>query len=278
VHVHYKWSQADVTSPREAVDTLRRNNIALAVVIGMPADYGRRLEALAPQLVVPVWSPYRKPGDWSSWAFDKGVPERARQALQSGDYHAIGELHLIGGFTPHWETPVISSLAELAAEFQVPLLVHTEFSRPDYMLGLCANWPDTRILWAHAGALLPPGQVAEVLRSCDNLWVELSARDPWRFVNNPISDASGALLPGWRTLLEDFPERVMVGSDPVWPVEKLDSWEQADTGWQQYGRFVDFHRGWLSRLPAELARRVRLTNALTFFRRGAGDTQLGAPE
>jgi hypothetical protein len=266
VHVHYKWSQEDVTTPQQAVDTLIANDIALAVVIGMPADYALRLEALAPQRIVPVWSPYRRPGDWSAWAFDKTVLERAREALESGRYRGIGELHLIGGFAPHWRSPVIDGLAQLAAEFSVPLLLHTEISRPDYMEGLCRARPDTRILWAHAGGLLTPAQVAGVLRACPSVWVELSARDPWRFVNNPTTDDKGALLPEWRALLESFPERFMVGSDPVWPVEQLDSWDRDDTGWQEYGRFIAFHRRWIEQLPGALADNVRLKNARRFFR------------
>jgi predicted TIM-barrel fold metal-dependent hydrolase len=154
----------------------------------------------------------------------------------------------------------------MAAQFDVPLLLHTELSRPDYMEGLCRAQPGTRILWAHAGAVLTPQQVSDVMTRCPNVWVELSARDPWRFINNPMSDPDGALLPPWRALIEAFPERFMIGSDPVWPVENLDSWDQADTGWQEYRRFIDFHRAWMSRLPPELEQKVRLTNALAFFR------------
>lgn len=266
VHVHYKWTQEDVTTPQQAIDTLADHDIALAVVIGVPAELGLGLEQLAPETVVLVWSPYRTTGDWAQWAFDKSVPERARKAMESGRYRGIGELHLIGGFVPDRRSPVISALAQLAAEFSVPLLVHTEFSRPDYMAGLCADWPDTRILWAHAGSLLPPSQVAGVLRACPNVWVELSARDPWRFVNNPIADSDDTLLPDWRALLEAFPDRFMVGSDPVWPVDNLDSWDKSDTGWQEYGRFIGFHRRWLAKLPSALADKVRLKNAQRFFR------------
>jgi hypothetical protein len=105
------------------------------------------------------------------------------------------------------------------------------------------------------------------------VWAELSARDPWRFINHPIIDRNHALLPEWRELIEAFPERFMVGSDPVWPVEKLDSWDEPDTGWQQYGRFINFHREWIDQLPPGLARKLRLDNALNFFAtiKGAGD-------
>ncbi|MGB5729519.1 MAG: hypothetical protein WBM52_20160 [Thiogranum sp.] len=67
----------------------------------------------------------------------------------------------------------------------VPILLHTEFSQPDYLIQLCREHPGTRILWAYAGALLKPDQVGKVMSDCPNVWAELSARDPWRFVNNP---------------------------------------------------------------------------------------------
>lgn len=265
VHVHFKWSQEDVTTARQAVEILVDSDIALAVVIGTPAEYALQLERLAPERIVPVWSPYRTPGDWSVWAHDKGVLERARQAMESGTYQGIGELHLIGGFAPHWRSPVIAGLAQIAEEFNVPLLMHTEISRSDYMIGLCEAYPDVRFLWAHAGALLTPEQVSTVMTRCPNVWAEFSARDPWRFVNNPITDRNTTLLPEWRELIEAFPDRIMVGSDPVWPVENLDRWDQPDTGWQQYSRFIDFHRQWIEQLPPGLAQKVRLDNALIFF-------------
>ena len=30
------------------------------------------------------------------------------------------------------------------------------------MLALCKRYPETRIVWAHSGAILPPGDVARV--------------------------------------------------------------------------------------------------------------------
>jgi len=265
VHVHFKWSQQEVTTAQQAVETLIENDIVLAVVTGTPAEYALRLERLAPDRVVPVWSPYRTPGDWSAWPYDKGVLERARRAMASGNYRGIGELHLIGGFTPHWKSPVIAGLAEIAAEFDAPLLLHTEMSRPDYLNALCEAYPDVRILWAHAGGILTPEQVSNVMIRCPNVWVELSARDPWRFIDNPITDRNNTLLPAWRELIKAFPLRFMVGSDPVWPVEKLDGWDEPDTGWQQYGRFIGFHRQWIGQLPPGLAQQLRLDNALKFF-------------
>jgi len=267
VHIHYKWSQADVTSPQQALAILEQHNVGFAVVIGTPAELALELTELKPEKLLAVWSPYRTGADWSNWAYDPGVLERARSALADRRYQGIGELHLIGGFAPKPNSEVIRGLFQLAASVDIPILLHTEFSRPDYLIRLCRKHPATRILWAHAGALLKPDQVEQALSDCPNVWAELSARDPWRFVNNPITTADAGLLPEWRTLIERYQDRFMIGSDPVWPVDQMDRWDQADTGWQEYARFIEFHRHWLSTIDPAIARKIGWENALIFFRR-----------
>jgi hypothetical protein len=97
------------------------------------------------------------------------------------------------------------------------------------------------------------------------VWVEFSARDKWKYVNSPIVDDQGQLLPGWVSLLQLYPDRFMTGSDPLWPVEFRNNWDTADTGWDMLDELIDFHRRWLNGLPPELAEKVRLRNAQAFF-------------
>ena len=101
---------------------------------------------------------------------------------------------------------------------------------------------------------------------CPNFWAELSARDPWRFVRNPISDKAGKLLPEWKRLVEAYPGRFMIGSDPVWPVEQMNSWVEPDSGWSHYDRFIGFHIKWLEDLDPAIAKRIRFENAQQLFR------------
>lgn len=267
MHLHYKWSQQDVTAPDDALRALDAERVALGVVIGTPADLALTLAVHDPGRIVPIYSPYREGGDWYRWMTDSDVVSRARTALASGRYYGIGELHLVGGFAARpARGDVLSHLLQLAEEYAVPVMLHTEFSRPDPMLELCTRHPRTRIVWAHAGAILEPAAVEPVLAACDNVWAGLAARDPWRFVDNPITDPRGELLPAWRALLLRYPDRFMVGSDPVWPVDQLDRWDEADTGWQELGRFWDYHRGWLAQLPEDVALRIACRNAVALFR------------
>ena len=265
IHLHWKWNQKEVTSPAQAIEILKAQDVALAVVTGTPPELALELHDLAPDRILPIYGIYRIPGEWSSWHLDPTLLRRVREALQTGRYVGIGEVHMIGGFISDWKNPVIAGLFGLAAEFDVPVLLHTEFSRADYTLGLCRAHPKTRILWSHAGSMLNPAEVGRVLDGCPNVYAELSARDPWRHRANPIVDEKGQLLPLWRDLVNRYYHRLMVGSDPVWPVERLNPWDEPDTGWQELPRFLDFHRAWLATLPPQQADAIRWQNAQKFF-------------
>ena len=242
-HLHYKWNQAEVTSPEEAVTALKANNVALAVVTGTPAERALELYEQAPEIVVAIFGAYRAGGDWFAWQGRESLVEEAHDALENGPYRGIGEPHLIGGFAMRWNrSDVLQALLALTAEHDVPMLIHTEFSRAEPTLSICRANPGNRIVLAHAGASLPPAEVRRVLEACPNVWMDLSARDPWRFVRLPIAADDGRLLPDWETLVLDYPDRFIIGSDAVWPVDRLDAWDRADTGWEHIGGFIDFHR------------------------------------
>ncbi len=266
VHLHYSWDQQEVTTPKEAIQRLEDNNVVLAVVSSTPPELALELRELAGDWVIPLFRPYLEPGRRHSWFNDTRVLEAARNALASGKYQGIGEFHMIAGHGPSLKNPVLQGLIELAIEFDVPLLIHTETSSHRYFLPLCKRYPRARFLWAHAGGLLDAGQVGALMDACANVWIELSARDPWRYIHSPIADTEGRLLPAWLALIRRYPDRFMVGSDPVWPVENLHAWDEPDTGWERLGEYLQFHRRWLNALPEPLTERLRLRNAQRFFR------------
>lgn len=266
IHTHYNGEQVGVTSPEEAIAALKRNNITLAVVIGTPPELALDIKRAGGDWIVPIFSPYLDASYRKTWFNDTNVLVAAEKALKSGQYHGIGEIHLRHVLGPRRDNPVMLGLIELGIKYDVPLMIHTEASSEKYFEPVCLKYPKARFLWAHAGGLLKADQVGRLMESCPNVWVEFSARDPWRYIYSHIVDDSGKLLPGWTALIRKYPSRFMTGSDPVWPVDNLHRWDEPDTGWQEIDRFLAFHRKWLNQLPPELAQKVRLENAQTLFR------------
>lgn len=266
MHTHYKWSQYEVTSPKQAVVALDQQHISHAVVIGKPAELALELKTLAPERIVAFFSPYKDSLDWFRWQSDEKVLATATAAIESGQYQGIGELHIIGGFVAKKQkAKVLDGLMVLAQKHNVPIMLHTEFSTPDYMLGICQKHPQTRIIWAHAGAILKPADIDQVMQQCPSIWAGMAARDPWRYKDYAHTDENGLLQAEWKQLMIKYADRFMVGSDTVWPVDRIDSWDEPDTGWQKLGEFWGFHRAWLAQLPKDVAKKIGHENALRFF-------------
>ena len=263
VHLHYNWDQAEVTPPDEAAERLRANDVVLAVASGVPSDQVLDLREAAGDWVVPFFSPYTHPRGRHDWHRRPEVVAKAREALESGRYHGIGEVHFIAGAGPSWDNQVFQGLLDLAREYDVPVLIHTESSAAEYFTPVCRANPEVRFQWAHAGARLGPAEVDAVMAACPNVWTELSARDPWRY--GGFADEDGTLSQAWRELLARYPDRFMTGADAVWPPGPVHRWDQADTGWQRLGQLVDYHRRWLDGLPDGLAHKIRVANAREFY-------------
>lgn len=263
VHLHYNWDQQELLDPAEAVERLDAAGVRLGVVSSVPAEHALLLSDQAPEWIVPLFSPYLEPTARWMWHARPGLLPAAQEAVASGRYRGLGELHLQPGIGPRRDDPVLRGLLGLAEEYDVPMLLHTDAASEQYFAALCEGYPAVRFLWAHAGGILTAEQVGRALEQCDNVWVELSARDPWRY--DTLTDTGGALLPGWEELFSRFPDRFMIGSDPVWNVTRGQTWETADDGWDYLGRLWDYHRGWMASLPASLRRQLEWENARSFF-------------
>ncbi len=264
IHLHYNWDQEEIIDPETVVQRLKNENIVLGVVSSMPSDNALKLRKAGGDWIIPLFSPYITPPHRQSWYLDDAVVEQAREGLENNKYFGIGELHLWSGLPPRQDNKVLLALFDLAEKHNVPFLLHTESSDAKYIIPICQRHSKVRILWAHAGGILKPADVEKAMQLCPNLWIELSARDPWRY--NTLVDEEGRLPVAWRELIIRYPDRFMTGSDPVWGVTKTQRWDEPDEGWDHLHELIEFHRKWISELPANVEEQVRLTNALKFFK------------
>jgi len=263
VHLHYNWSQAELISPTEVLAILKRNQVRLAVVFSTPTTNALLLSNISNGRVIPFFSPYLDARTRYRWFYEKRVLELARAGLASGTYQGIGEVHVISGLGPRRDNPIFQGLLKLAAEFDVPFNIHTEASDYRFLAPICQQHSKVRFLWAHAGGILGAEHARGILKACPNVWIELSARDPFHY--GGLVDEHGILYPQWREIFIEYPDRFMFGTDPVWKAQQVDRWDEADEGWLHYDEILAFHLKWIASLPSEVAEKIRLNNALQFF-------------
>lgn len=269
VHIHFNWDHEELISAAEAVRRLRENDVVLAVVTATPSLNARKLREVGGKHILPILSPYTEVLRRQTWYVHEDTPVRMRAALEQGGFFGIGEVHLVAGFGPRHDNPVFLAILDLAREFDLPFMIHTDSSDHRYFEAVCRKHSDIRFQWAHAGGQLDAQEVGALMASCPNVWTELSARDPWHY--GYLVDKEGRLLPGWIEVMERFPDRFMTGTDPVWNAQQMYRWYEADEGWDHYAQLNRWHRQWIGQLPEALQDKVRLTNALQFYRR---ETQL----
>lgn len=94
---------------------------------------------------------------------------------------------------------------------------------------------------------MPVERVRELLRRHPTLMGELSYRPG-------LTESDGRLSAAWRALLQEFPDRFLIGSD---------TWVNAR--WQHYEALMQAYRQWLGELPPGTARRIAWDNAAALF-------------
>ena len=263
IHLHFNWDHEELLSAKEAVNILEEHNVVLAVVSSVPSHYSLKLKEAGGDWIIPLVTPYYHAGNRLNWYFDKTLVGKIRKLIETGDYAGIGEVHLATGVGQRRDNPVMVGLLELAKEFNLPFLIHTDAGDYRYFLPICKKYPETRFLWAHAGGVLGPDQLDPLMQACPNVWLDLAGRDPWHY--NYFANDDYSLLDGWRELIIKYQDRIMTGTDPVWNAHQIYRWYEADEGWSHYSDFHHFQRLWMKRFPAGVEKKLRLTNAQTFF-------------
>lgn len=208
---------------------------------------------------------------------DKNADAHIRRMLElyPGFWQGIGEVFtrhddltaLIHGEPPRANSEAMHRVYALAAEYDLPVLVHSNITsqrerNPLYLAEMeepLRNHPRVRFIWAHAGTsmeihrhqtqlpfLLPT--LRRLLTAYPNLYIDLS----WTLREPYLLDSEGKPDPDWVALVEDFPERFMLGSDVV----------------GQFGSIGKYMRGFepfLDALPETVARGVARDNFLAIL-------------
>ena len=162
-----------------------------------------------------------------------------------GLWRGIGEVltrhdtlsHLLEGEVPRANHPALVPVYRLAAERNLPVLLHSNIASVrrsktmTYLHELTETLdahPDTRFIWAHAGVSANMERrwhiddlhqrVEVLLQQYDNLSILLS----WTLASHYLRQPDGRIDPDWLALIERYPQRFILGSDLVGRFGKLE--------------------------------------------------------
>jgi hypothetical protein len=176
--------------------------------------------------------------------------------------------------------PLFLTLADIAAEHNVPIDLHMEAVPQDMPLPshlksppnpprlhaniaaferLLAHNPRAKIVWDHAGwdntGFRTPELCRRLLQAHANLYMELKLDAQDTEMNPPlVNGATGPLKPDWLKLLQDFPDRFIIGSDQHYPMPK-------QAGTQRWQEIVLL----FNQLPPDLRRKIGTENAARIY-------------
>jgi len=216
LHVHYNGWVAGSLPPEEAARQLQAHGALGGVVSSTPTANALRLAARAPGTLVPFFRPYLTEGHRGTWHQDPAVLREAEAALAAGQYRGIGEVHLSAANAGAGAgNPILVGLLRLAHRHRVPVQVHVDAPDIPVLEALLGDFPTVPVIWAHAGGWAEPGQVEALLVNHPNLWVEFSARDPYRYGSiAPLVEASGGLKTVAVSLTKIANDLRLMGSGP----------------------------------------------------------------
>lgn len=251
-HLHYNVEAQEPHPLGDVLGRMQRSGVR-AIVANSRPNAGTLSLAAAQEAtraagvrVLPFVRLYRNRADYSGWFADESIYQMVLDELAkgtaAGPYRGLGEFHLYD--SANADGPVAIKLMRLAAQRGLPVLAHVDDIAIDKLM---AHAPKATLIWAHTG-IGGPGidRVRELLKRYPALIAELSYR--------PGLTESGHLTAEWRALLQQQPERFLIGSD-TWINQR----------WQYYESLMDEARGWLGDLPPAQARLIAWGNGARLF-------------
>lgn len=234
-HIHYSHDVWNAISPQEAIRRLREVGVKRAMVSSSSDEGTQRLYQADPSFVVPSLRPYRKRGTIETWMYDETVIPYLKERLAKFRYAAIGELHING---EQAYLPVMREIISLAKQYQLVLHVHSDAHAIRFIY---EQYPQARILWAHAGfdyAVI----VGKMMDKYPLLMADLSFR------GEIIID--GRIMKAWQILLNRHADRFLLGIDTYEPQR-----------WLQIKNVMKWQRDLLSALPDTVAKKIAYDNS-----------------
>lgn len=187
--------------------------------------------------------------------------------LRDRGARVIGEIHVnarttspeaFTQFKARADSPTLKALFELAGMYNRPLNIHAQWDSDtaQEVERLAASNRQARLVLSHCGCFATDADIRGVFERNANVSCDLStrssptirARSAYQAVYN-----EGSILGGRKKLIEDYPDRFVVGVD-------------VPQSWQEYATILRAIRfGLLANLSPETAEKVAYKNAQSWF-------------
>lgn len=198
----------------------------------------------------------------------------AHDMFAKGIIKGFGELHTNNNpsgppafrRTIKTDNPVIRKFYGIANEFGGFVQLHTQHNAEftEDILRLSADFPNTTTILSHCLPLGQPEDLAYLFEQRKNIVCEMSAQGE---LHNRLArinrrgrvyDSNG-IRPKWKALVEEFPDRIMLGSDTC-------------CGWDAYydEAITEIRTNFLPYLRSDVIEQVAYKNALRIFKLDAG--------
>jgi len=240
-HIHYNKNVWNDLSPKQVFSYLTENEIDRVIVFSTPTAGTEKLYKFSPQRVIPFLMPYRVYRDRFTWHSDPTMVDYVKQQLSTGIYKGFGEFHL---FKEHKDTAVIRQLMQLVADHKIMLSAHADGETIEALIEM---QPGLDIIWAHCGMDHPVEDVSRMLAQYPKLFCELSFR-------YNMFDEKDKLVPQWKSLLEQYSKRFILGMDTYIPRR-----------WASLPENADFARQWLDQLQPDTKKLIGRGNIDRMF-------------
>ncbi|MBC8493637.1 MAG: amidohydrolase family protein [Candidatus Thioglobus sp.] len=153
--------------------------------------------------------------------------------------------------------PTYKGMIDLVAKYGGALSIHVDWNRDSiaHLESLADYNTDGNIIWAHCGGNTHANDVRKVLQRHGNIYCDLSARHKPKLTSRIVKKkphqeifTSYSLNSGWKDLIEEMPDRFMVGTDTK--------------GGAKYDKGIsNIRNGLLANLSQETAEKVAYKNA-----------------
>ncbi len=200
----------------------------------------------------------------------KAMMEMLKRDFEAGKLKGIGEIFANSNTTSKFwmgrkmkiDAPTNRAIFDLATKFGGVLNMHMQWDSDsvEQLQALAASNPSGKIIMAHCGSNTTANNIREIMWKHQNIFCDLSARHPPKLSPKLMEKkpeqvvfTESGLSDSWRELIEEMPDRFMVGTD----TESEDDYD---------GGIGTIRSGLLANLKPETAEKVAYKNAQQLLR------------